>query len=67
MKELAINISSINREKVGRSRPEDFTIKFDPVMHLDNGVDHELAVDRVSMTYSWHNICCIIYAACCIR
>ena len=55
MQERAINISSINRQKIGRSRPEDFTIKFDPVMHLDTEMHHELAVDRVSMTYSWHN------------
>ena len=56
MQERAINISSINRVKVGRSRPDNFTIKFDPVMHLDTEMNHELAVDRVSMTYSWHNI-----------
>ena len=52
----AINISSINRQKIGRSRPEDFVIKFDPIMHLSTDMSHELAVDRVSMTYSWHNI-----------
>ena len=56
MQERAINISSINRVKVGQSRPDNFTIKFDPVMHLDTEMNHELAVDRVSMTYSWHNI-----------
>ena len=54
--ERALHISSINREKIGRSKPEDFVIKFDPVMHLSNDMKHELAVDRVSMTYSWHNI-----------
>ena len=54
--ERALHISSINREKIGRSTPEDFIIKFDPVMHLSNDMNHELAVDRVSMTYSWHNI-----------
>ena len=56
MQEQAIHISSINRQKIGRSRPEDFVIKFDPPMHLDTEMRHELAVDRVSMTYSWHNI-----------
>ena len=56
MQERAININSRNRQKIGRSRPEDFTIKFDPIMHLDTEMHHELAVDRVSMTYSWHNI-----------
>ena len=56
MQERAINISSINRQKIGRSRPEDFVIKFDPVMHLNTEMHHKLAVDRVSMTYSWHNM-----------
>ena len=56
MQERAININSRNRQKIGRSRPEDFTIKFDPIMHLDTEMHHDLAVDRVSMTYSWHNI-----------
>ena len=56
MPERAINISSINRMKLGKSRPHNFTIKFDPVVHLDTEMNHELAVDRVSMTYSWHNI-----------
>lgn len=56
MEEQAINISSINRQKVGRSKPEDFTIKYKPSMYLDPTMKHELAVDRVSMTYSWHNI-----------
>ena len=56
MQERAINISSINRQKIGRSHPKDFVIKFDPPMHLDTEMHHELAVDRVSMTYSWHNI-----------
>ena len=50
MQERGINISSINRQKIGRSRSEDFTVKFDPPMHLDTEMHHELAVDRVSMT-----------------
>ena len=54
--ERAIHMSSINRQKIGRSNPSDFTIKFDPVLHLPTDMNHELAVDRVSMTYSWHNI-----------
>ena len=56
MQERVINISSINRQKIGRSHPEDFNIKFDPTLHLNTEMQHELAVDRVSMTYSWHNI-----------
>ena len=56
MQERAINISSVNRQKIGRNRPEDFIIKFEPTLQLDNDMQHELAMDRVSMTYSWHNI-----------
>ena len=56
MQERAIHISSVNRQKIGRSRPEDFIIKFDPPLKLDTTMRHELAVDRVSMTYSWHNV-----------
>ena len=52
MQERVINISSINRQKIGRSHPEDFNIKFDPTLHLNTEMQHELAVDRVSMTYS---------------
>ena len=54
--ERAIHISSVNRQKIGKSTPQDFKIKFDPVMHLSNDMKHEIAVDRVSMTFSWHNI-----------
>ena len=32
MQERVINISSINRQKIGRSHPEDFNIKFDPTL-----------------------------------
>lgn len=56
MQERAIHISSVNRQKIGRNRPDDFIIKFDPPMHLDRNMDHEIAMDRVSMAYSWHNI-----------
>ena len=56
MQERAINISSSGRQKIGKSKPEDFIIKFEPTLHLDPEMRHELAVDRVSMTYSWHNI-----------
>ena len=30
MQERAIQISSVNRQKIGRSRAGDFIIKFDP-------------------------------------
>ena len=56
MQEQAIHISSINREKRGTSRPGDFTIKFNPSLKLDPEMKHQLALDRLSMTYSWYNI-----------
>ena len=56
MEERAIHISSINREKRGTSRPGDFTIKFNPSLKLNPEKKHQLALDRLSMTYSWYNI-----------
>ena len=56
MEERAIHISSVNREKRGTNRPGDFTIKFNPSLKLDPDIKHELALDRLSMTYSWYNI-----------
>ena len=55
-RERSIHISSIDRQKFGVSKPEDFTIKFTPQLHLDPNMQHELALDKISMTYSWHNI-----------
>ena len=52
MEERAIHISSVNREKVGTNRSDDFTIKFNPPLVLDPEMKHELALDRLSMTYS---------------
>ena len=56
MEERAIHISSVNREKRGTSRPGDFTIKFNPSLKLDPEKNHKIALDRLSMTYSWYNI-----------
>ena len=56
MEERAIHISSINREKRGTSRPGDFTIKFNPSIKVDPEKKNKLALDRLSMTYSWYNI-----------
>ena len=56
MTERAIHISSVNRVKERKSKAEDFVIKFNPVLKLSDDMRHELAVDRISMTYSWHNI-----------
>ena len=56
MEERAIHISSVNREKIGTSRPGYFTIKVNPPLKLNLEMKHELALDRLSMTYSWYNI-----------
>ena len=56
MQERALHISSVNRQKIGQNKAEDFIIKFDPVLKLQNDMTHEIALDKVTMTYSWHNI-----------
>ena len=56
MQERAINISSVKRQKIGQNKAEDFIIKSDPVLKLQNDMTHEIALDKVTMTYSWHNI-----------
>ena len=57
VQEQSIHINSLNRIKMGTSREDDFTVRFDPVLVLeDKKMIHELAVDRLSMTDSWHNI-----------
>ena len=42
--------------KSEKNKAEDFIIKFDPVLKLQNNITHKLALDKVIMTYSWHNI-----------
>ena len=54
--ERAIHISSINREKTGENRPDNFLIKFNPPLKLEPELKHSLAIDRLTMTYSWYNI-----------
>ena len=54
--ERAIHISSINREKTGENRPDNFLIKFNSTLKLDREMQHSLAIDRLTMTYSWYNI-----------
>ena len=56
MKERAINISSVNRRNIGKSEANDFVIKFNPILKLEDIMKHELAMHKVIMTYSWHNI-----------
>ena len=55
MKERAINISSVNRQNIGKSEANDFVIKFNPILKLEDIMKHELAMHKV-MPYSWHNI-----------
>ena len=52
----AIHISSVKREKIGVNKPHDFLVKFNPPIKLDSQFKHFLALDRLSMTYSWYNI-----------
>ena len=54
--ERAIHISSINREKTGENRLDNFLIKFNPPLKLDPEKSHSPAIDRLTMTYSWYNI-----------
>ena len=54
--ERAVYISSVDRERSGVSKCEDFVIKFNPSIQLDDKQKHEMALDQISMTYSWHNI-----------
>ena len=56
MEERAIYISSVDREKLGTSKTHDFKIKLQSTLKLDPNMKHELAVDRVMMIYSWHNV-----------
>ena len=56
MQESAIHISSVKREKRGANKPNDFIIRFNPPLKLDPERNCYLALDRLSMTYSWYNI-----------
>ena len=56
MRERAIHISSVDRQKIGRNKAEDFIIKFDPMLKLQNKLTREIALDKATMTYIWHNI-----------
>ena len=52
----SIQINSLNRQKIGNNTPQDFMIKFTPSLKLSQEMKHELAMDRLTMIYSWHNI-----------
>ena len=52
MQERAIHISSVDRQKIGQNKAEDFIIDIDPVLKLQNNMTHEIALDKATMTYS---------------
>ena len=54
--ERPIQMSSINRERSGISGPDDFVIRFTPPLQLPEDMYHEIALNKVNMTYSWYNI-----------
>ena len=41
---------------VRNSNSHDFTITFNPGLHLDKNKKHYIALDSISMSYSWYNI-----------
>ena len=55
MSQRSLHFSSRNRQKVGVSEALDFMIKFDPTSKLPSDIKHEMAVNRILMTCSWHN------------
>ena len=56
MEQRSLHFSSKNRQQVGFSEAHDFTIRFEPTPKLSRNMKHEMAVNRILMTYSWHNI-----------
>lgn len=56
MNESAIHISCVKREPIGANKSHDFIVRFNPPLNLNPEMKHYLALDRLSMTYSWYNI-----------
>ena len=56
MEQRSLHFSSKNRQQVGISEANDFTIKFEPTLKSSRDMKHEMAVNRILMTYSWHNM-----------
>ena len=44
------------RKQDPNNEPENFTTKFISEMKLDDNKQYYLALDHISMTYSWHNV-----------
>ena len=52
----SIQINSLNRQKIGNNTSQDLIIKFTPPLKLSQEMKHELAMNRLTMIYLWHNI-----------
>ena len=47
-------ISSV--DGTGNSKSHDFTVRFNPAMELDKNKNYKVALDSISMAYSWYNV-----------
>lgn len=56
MTQGSLHSSSKYRQQIGISKSHDLTVKFNPVLKLSSDMHHEMAVSKLLMTYSWHNI-----------
>ena len=41
---------------IGKSKSHDFTVRFNPGLNLDKNKDYYLALDSITMAYSWYNV-----------
>lgn len=41
---------------INNSKSHDFTVRFNPGLNLDKNKDYYLALDSISMYYSWYNV-----------
>ena len=41
---------------IGKSKSHDFKVRFNPLMELDKNKDYYVALDSISMAYSWDNV-----------
>ena len=49
-----IFINSI--DGIGKSKSHDFTVRFSPSLELDKNRDYYLALNSITMAYSWYNV-----------
>ena len=40
----------------GNSKSHDFTVRFNPVLEFDKNKDYYIALDSITMAYSWYNV-----------